>query len=100
MPLSRGLCPEGDVLRRTRDEARRVAGDAARPVEERTEADVRLRRAESQLSSACAPKVMDYLVWLFGIAFSVVALSLFALFWFDVLKRLVGMRSTGGPPKA
>lgn len=100
MPLARSLCPEGDVLRRTRDEARRTAGDGARPVEERTEADVRLRRAESQLSSACAPKVMDYVLWLFGIALSVLALSLFALFWFDVLKRFVGMRSTGGPPKA
>lgn len=100
MPLSRGLCPEGDLLRRTRDEARRIAGDAARPVDERTEADVRLRRAESQLASACAPKVMDYVLWLFGIALSVLALSLFTLFWFDVLKRFVAMRSSGGPPAA
>lgn len=100
MPLSRGACPEGDPLRRARDEARRIADDAGRPLEERTEADVRLKRAEAQLATACAPRVMSYLFWLLGIALSVVVLSLGAIFWFDVLKRFVAMRISGNPPPA
>lgn len=98
MPLARGACPEGDLLRRARDEARRSAGDAGRALAERTEADARLRRAETQLAAACAPRVTDYLLWLFGLALTMVALSLGALFWFDVLKRFVTMRSSGNPP--
>jgi hypothetical protein len=100
MPLARGACPEGDLLRRARDEARRIASDTDRPVGERTEADGRLKRAEAQLAAACAPKPTDYLLWLFGLALTVIALSLFAFFWFDVLKRFVAMRSTGNPPAA
>jgi hypothetical protein len=100
MPISRSVCPEGDLLRGARDEARRIVDDAARPVGERTEAGARLRRAESQLASVCAPRVTGYLVWLLGIALSTVALAFGALFWFDVLKRFVAMRSTGNPPPA
>src|SRR5262249_17438697 len=100
IPLSRGLCPEGDVARRARDEARRVAGDASRTVEERTEADVRLKRAETQLATACAPRAMDYVLWVLGIALTVAALSLFTPFWFDLLKRFVMMRGAGNPPAA
>ncbi len=98
MPRARGLCPEGSPLRRTRDEARRVAADAGRPVGERGEAEARLNRAESELAAACAPRAMDYALWLLGIGLTVIALSLFALFWFDVLKRFVTMRSSGNPP--
>ncbi len=100
MPLARGLCPEGDLLRRARDEARRIAGDAGRPVDERTEADTRLKRAEAQLATACAPYVLDYLRWVIGIALTVLALSLFTLFWFDVLRRFVTLRSSGNPSAA
>lgn len=81
-----------------RDEARRIAGDAARPVAERAEAEVRGNRAESQLAAACAPRPMDYLLWLFGIGLSVLALSFFATVWFDVLKRFVTLRGAGHPP--
>lgn len=97
VPLARGVCPEGEQLRRQRDEARRIAGDGARPLDERTEADVRLRRIESQLASACSPRIMDYVMWLVGLALSVLALSLFAMFWFDVLRRFMSMRSSGPP---
>ena len=100
MPLARNFCPEGAQLRAARDEARRLAGDGGRPLAERAEAELRLSRAVSQLSSACAPRAMDYLLWLFGIGLSVLALSLFATIWFDVLKRFVAMRSAGNPPPA
>jgi hypothetical protein len=100
MPLARGLCPEADVLRHARDEARRIAGDAARPVGERTEADARMKRAEAQLATACAPRITDYVLWLIGIALTAIALALFALIWFDVLRRFVTLRSSGNPPAA
>jgi hypothetical protein len=100
MPLARNSCPEGDLFRRTRDEQRRVAEDASRAADERTEAEARWRRAETQLSAACSPRVMSYLVWLFGLALSTLVLAFVALFWFDLLKRLIGMRSAGNPPPA
>jgi hypothetical protein len=98
MPLARNFCPEGAPLRHTRDEARRVAADGARPVAERAEADLRATRAEAQFAVACGPRVMDYLLWLFGIGLSIAAFALFALIWFDVLKRFVTLRSAGHPP--
>ncbi len=98
MPLARNTCPEGAPLRAAGDEARRIAGDGARPVAERADAEVRGNRAESQLAAACAPRVMDYLHWLFGIGLSVLALSFLAMVWFDVLKRFVTVRSAGHPP--
>ena len=98
MPLGRGLCPEADVLRHERDDARRMAGDTGRPVAERSEADARMKRAEAALATACAPRIADYLMWLIGIALSTVALTLFTLIWFDVLRRFVTMRSSGNPP--
>jgi hypothetical protein len=100
MPLARNVCPEGAPLRAVRDDARRIAGDAGRPVAERADAEVRLGRAETQLASACAPRVTDYLLWAFGIGLSVLALALFAMIWFDVLRRFVTLRSSGNPPPA
>jgi hypothetical protein len=100
MPLARNSCPEGDAPRRAREEARRVVDDAARPAPERVEAEARLRRAQSQLAAACAPGVGNYLLWLFGIALTMLVLAFGAMFWFDLLKRLVMMRSTGNPPAA
>lgn len=98
MPLARNFCPEGAALRHARDEGRRVAGDNTRPVAERAEAELRASRAEARLTSLCAPRAMDYLLWLFGIGLSIVALALFALIWFDVLRRFVTLRSSGNPP--
>lgn len=98
MPLARNFCPEGAPLRAIREEARRIAGDAARSVADRADAEVRGNRAEAQLAAACSPRVMDYLLWLFGIGLSVLALSFFAMVWFDVLKRFVTLRSAGHPP--
>ena len=40
---------------------------------------------------------MDYVLWLVGLALTVLALSLFAMFWFDLLKRFTGVRSAGPP---
>lgn len=100
MPLARNSCPEGAALRHTRDEGRRIARDNTRPVAERAEAELRASRAEARLAGLCAPRPMDYLLWLFGIGLSVVALALFALIWFDVLKRFVTVRSAGNPPPA
>ena len=100
MPLARNVCPEGAPLRAVRDDARRIAGDAGRPVAERADAEVRLGRAETQLASACAPRVTDYLLWAFGIGLSVLVLALFAMIWFDVLRRFVTLRSSGNPPPA
>ncbi len=100
MPLARNFCPEGAVLRHARDEGRRIAGDNTRPVAERAEAELRASRADVRLASACAPRVMDYLLWLFGIGLSIAAIALFALIWFDALKRFVTLRSAGNPPPA
>jgi hypothetical protein len=41
---------------------------------------------------------MDYVLWLFGVGLSVLALSFFATVWFDVLKRFVTLRGAGHPP--
>lgn len=98
MPLSRNYCTEGAPFRQARDEGRRIAGDMSRPVAERADAEVRQNRAENQLAIACAPRITDYLLWLFGLALSVAALALFALIWFDVLRRFVTLRSSGNPP--
>jgi hypothetical protein len=100
MPLARNSCPEGGPLRAARDDARRIAGDAGRPVSERTDAELRRSRAETQLANACAPRVMDYVLWALGIGLSVLALALFAMIWFDVLRRFVTLRSSGNPPAA
>ena len=35
----------------------------------------------------------------FALALSVLALSFFAMVWFDVLKRFVTLRSAGHPPR-
>ncbi len=98
MPLARNFCPEATPARAVREEARRIAGDGARPVAERAEAELRGRRAEAQIAAACAPRAMDDLLWLFGIGLSVRALSYFAVVWFDVLKRFATVRSAGHPP--
>lgn len=98
MPLARNFCPQGAPLRHARDEARRIAGDGTRPVAERAEAELNGSRAEAQLAGACAPRAMDYLLWLFGIGLSIAAFALFALIWFDALKRFVMLRSAGNPP--
>jgi hypothetical protein len=98
MPLARNFCPEGTSYRATRDDARRIASDAGRPVGERADAESRLARAEAQLATACSPRVLDYVLWLFGLGISVLALALFAMLWFDLLRRFATMRSSGNPP--
>jgi hypothetical protein len=57
-------------------------------------------RAEAQRADACAPRAIDYLLWVLGIGLSVLALALFAMIWFDVLRRFVTLRSSGNPPAA
>ena len=100
MPLARNFCPAGALLRAARDEARRIAGDAGRPLAERADAEQRLSRAETRLAGACAPRAIDYVLWVLGIGLSVLALALFAMIWFDVLRRFVTLRSSGNPPPA
>jgi hypothetical protein len=100
MPLARAACPDGDTLRRGRDDARRIAEDPNRPSEERATAEARLRRVLTEIAAACAPGPMDYLLWAAGIVLTVVGLWLGALLWFDVLKRFVTLRTSGEPPRA
>ncbi len=100
MPLARAVCPEGNLLRRTRDEARRVAEDAARTAEERTQAEGTVRRTEAQLSTACAPSAAGYGFWLLGLIITGIAVSFGATLVFDLLKRIMSLRTTGAPPPA
>ena len=97
MPIARAICPDGDPMRRTRDEARRITEDYNRPPDERTAAQARLKRARAQVALACAPRPTDYVLWVIGILISTVAIGFAAMFWFDVLKRFMMVRATGNP---
>jgi hypothetical protein len=46
----------------------------------------------------CAPAPFDYVLWLFGILLSMLAIWFAAIFWFDLLKRFVSLGSSGKPP--
>lgn len=48
----------------------------------------------------CAPRPADFALWLAGLLLSILAVWFAAIFWFDLLKRLVTMRSAGNPPAA
>lgn len=98
MPIARAVCPEGDTMRRTRDEAARLTEDRSRQADERAAARARLERAETHLALACAPRAGDYALWVAGILLSIVAIWFSALFWFDVLKRFMTLRGAGAPP--
>ncbi len=46
----------------------------------------------------CAPAPFDYVLWLFGLLLSMLAIWFAAIFWFDLLKRFVALGSAGRAP--
>jgi hypothetical protein len=57
-------------------------------------------RYEDQPESSHLPQtIMGWLLKLLGLAFTALAVSLGAPFWFDTLNRLITIRSSGDPPQ-